>query len=114
MSAVPATPARPPTSNAPPVRLGDQLVALGLISSDQLRIALMEQKQTGKPLGEALMTLGFATAEVMRSALAENLGEKSISLKGVVAEAEALALIPKAVAKRTPCSRSAWSSEPMS
>ena len=101
MSAVPATPVRPTTTpNAPPVRLGDQLVALGLISSDQLRIALMEQKQTGKPLGEALMALGFATAEVMRSALAENLGEQSISLKGIVADAEALALIPKAVAKR--------------
>ena len=70
MSAVPATPARPTAPNAPPVRLGDQLVALGLISSDQLRIALMEQKQTGKPLGEALMALGFASAEVMRSALA--------------------------------------------
>ncbi|MCX7226272.1 MAG: ATPase, T2SS/T4P/T4SS family, partial [Burkholderiales bacterium] len=100
MSAVPATPARPTAPNAPPVRLGDQLVALGLISSDQLRIALMEQKQTGKPLGEALMALGFASAEVMRSALAENLGEQSISLKGIVADAEALALIPKAVAKR--------------
>ena len=100
MSAVPAPPARPTAPNAPPVRLGDQLVALGLISSDQLRIALMEQKQTGKPLGEALMALGFASAEVMRSALAEKLGEKSISLKGIVADAEALALIPKAVAKR--------------
>lgn len=85
---------------APPVRLGDQLVALGIISPDQLRIALLEQRETGKPLGEALLSLGFATAEVMRSALAEKLGEQAISLKGIVADPAALALIPKAVAKR--------------
>lgn len=86
--------------SAPPVRLGDQLVALGVISEDQLRIALMEQKNTGKPLGEALLALGFATAEVMRTALAEKLGEQSISLKSIVADREALGLIPKTLAKR--------------
>lgn len=88
------------TPSATPVRLGDQLVALGIISPDQLRIALMEQRETGKPLGEALLSLGFATAEVMRTALAEKLGEQAISLKGIVADPAALALIPKAVAKR--------------
>jgi general secretion pathway protein E/type IV pilus assembly protein PilB len=36
----------------------------------------------------------------MRSALADNLGEQAISLKGIVANPEALGLIPKAVAKR--------------
>lgn len=36
---------------APPVRLGDKLIQLGLITQDQLRIALMEQKSSGKPLG---------------------------------------------------------------
>jgi type II secretory ATPase GspE/PulE/Tfp pilus assembly ATPase PilB-like protein len=85
---------------APPMRLGDKLVALGIISEDQLRIALLEQRQTGKPVGEVLLSLGFATAEVIRGALAEKLGEQAISLKGVVAERAALALIPKAVAKR--------------
>lgn len=64
------------TDSAPPVRLGDRLVTLGIISPDQLRIALIEQRDTGKPLGEVLLTLGFATAEVMRSALAEKLGEQ--------------------------------------
>lgn len=86
--------------SGPPVRLGDQLVALGIISPDQLRIALLEQRETGKPLGEALLSLGFATAEVMRTALAEKLGEQAISLKGIVADPAALALIPKSVAKR--------------
>lgn len=82
------------------MRLGDRLIHLGLISQDQLRIALLEQKSSGKPLGEALLTLGFTTEEAMRGALADNLGEKAISLKGIVANPAALALIPKPLAKR--------------
>jgi general secretion pathway protein E/type IV pilus assembly protein PilB len=87
-------------AQARPVRLGDRLIQLGLITQDQLRIALMEQKSSGKPLGEALLVLGFTTEEAMRGALADNLGETAISLKGMVANAAALALIPKAIAKR--------------
>ncbi len=90
----------PPAGKAPPVRLGDRLLQLGLISEDQLRIALQEQKSSGKPLGQALLTLGFITEEAIRGALADNLGEKAISLKGIVANPDALALIPKPLAKR--------------
>ena len=85
---------------AKPVRLGDKLVELRLISKDQLSIALQEQKTTGKPLGEALLALGFVTEDAMRNALADNLGEQAISLHGIVADPRALALIPKALAKR--------------
>jgi type II secretory ATPase GspE/PulE/Tfp pilus assembly ATPase PilB-like protein len=88
------------TNTTVPVRLGDKLLQLGLISQDQLRIALLEQKTSGKPLGEALLVLGFTTEEAMRSALADNLGEKAISLKGIVANPAALALISKPLAKR--------------
>jgi type II secretory ATPase GspE/PulE/Tfp pilus assembly ATPase PilB-like protein len=83
-----------------PPRLGDLLIELGLITQDQLRIALMEQKRSQQPLGECLLALGFATEEAVRGALADNLGEKAISLQGVVADPRALVLIPKAVAKR--------------
>ena len=100
MSTAPAARLASGTVGAPPLRLGDQLVALGVLSQDQLRIALLEQSSTGKPLGEVLLLLGFATAEVMRDALAQKLGERAISLKGIVADPAALALIPKAVAKR--------------
>ena len=92
-------PAQLPRGLLPP-RLGDKLVGMGLISQDQLRIALQEQKSSGKPLGEALLAMGFVTEEAMRAALADKLGEEAISLKGIVADPRALALIPKAVAKR--------------
>lgn len=80
--------------------LGDELVRLGLISRDQLQIALHEQKNSGKPLGESLLTLGFVTEDAMRIALAESLGEQAIDLKGVVADPHALALIPKSWARQ--------------
>ncbi|MDP1610053.1 MAG: GspE/PulE family protein [Sulfuritalea sp.] len=84
----------------PPVRLGDLLLEQQLITQDQLRIALLEQKSMGKPLGEALLILGFITEDALRSALALNLGEVAISLKGIVADPGALRLIPKPLAKR--------------
>lgn len=84
----------------PPIRLGDLLIERGLITQDQLRIALQQQKTSGKPLGEALLDLGFVTEEAMRNALADKLGEEAISLKGIVADPQALSLIPKQLAKR--------------
>lgn len=76
------------------------LLEQGLITEDQLRIALLEQKTLGKPLGEALLTLGFITEEALRGALAVNLGEVAISLKGIVADPRALGFISKSFAKR--------------
>ncbi|MFA7293781.1 MAG: ATPase, T2SS/T4P/T4SS family, partial [Rhodocyclaceae bacterium] len=87
-------------SAQPPVRLGDLLLEQRLITQDQLRIALLEQKAMGKPLGEALLILGFITEDALRGALALNLGEVAISLKGIVADPLALKLIPKPLAKR--------------
>ncbi len=45
----------------PRVRIGDLLFAKGLISQDQLMIALEEQKRSGKKIGRALIDLGFVT-----------------------------------------------------
>jgi len=39
--------------------LGAVLVEKGFVSEDQLRIALLEQKQTNAPLGKLLIELGF-------------------------------------------------------
>ncbi|MBP9712328.1 MAG: Flp pilus assembly complex ATPase component TadA [Sterolibacterium sp.] len=89
-----------PQNGKPPVRLGDLLLEKGLITQDQLRIALHEQKNLGKPLGETLIALGFVTESSMRGALAENLGEQAISLKNIAADPHALAYIGKQIAKR--------------
>ncbi|MDO9068281.1 MAG: secretion system protein E, partial [Deltaproteobacteria bacterium] len=52
--------------------LGRLLVEKGVISDDQLRIALLEQKRTGDPLGKLFINLGFVTEATVREALSEN------------------------------------------
>lgn len=88
--------------NAPsrPRRLGEILVEEGLITQDQLRIALMEQKKTREPLGKVFVSLGFVTDAVMRDALAEASGQETIDLANVVADSEAVKRIPKEIAQR--------------
>ena len=83
-----------------PPKLGEWLAARGLISLDQLRIALMEQGTSGLPLGRQLIELGFITDTVLRDVLADNAGEASIDLSQVVADPDAIALTPEHLARR--------------
>lgn len=80
--------------------LGKLLVEKGVISDDQLRIALLEQKRTSVPLGKLLIHLGFVTEATVREALSENLNQESTDLTHLVVDAAALKLIPKDIAKR--------------
>ena len=80
--------------------LGKLLIQKGVISEDQLRIALIEQKRSNEPLGKLLITLGFVTEATVRMALSENLNQQSADLTSLVVDAIALKLIPKEVAKR--------------
>ncbi|XLZ71728.1 ATPase, T2SS/T4P/T4SS family [Massilia sp. SR12] len=82
------------------IPLGKLLIQKGVISQDQLRIALTEQKRSNAPLGQLLIALGFVTEATMREALSENLNTRSADLKSLVVDAVALKLIPKDVAKR--------------
>jgi len=84
----------------PKLPLGKLLVEKGVISDDQLRIALLEQKRTGVPLGKLLIGLGFVTEATVREALSENLNQESADLTHLVVDAAALKLIPKDIAKR--------------
>ena len=81
-------------------RIGDELVRAGIISLDQLKIALLEQRRSGIPLGQLLTQLGFVTEAIMRDSLSEILGQDSIDLKMVVPDPDAIALIPKAMVMR--------------
>jgi len=81
-------------------RLGEELVQQGLITKDQVRIALKEQKKTAKPLGEALVFLGFLSEGVLRDALGKMLGRESIDISKVIPDTDALSIIPKEVSTR--------------
>ncbi|MCA1857111.1 Flp pilus assembly complex ATPase component TadA [Massilia oculi] len=80
--------------------LGQTLIKNGMISEDQLRIALTEQKRNPQPLGKLLVELGFVTEATVREALSANLSQQSADLSNMVVDAGALKLIRKDVAKR--------------
>ena len=81
-------------------RLGDKLIRLGLITPEQLEIALKEQKRTGELLGEVLLRLGFITEEQLMNALSEQKGIERVSLSSYILDPEVVKLIPKKVAER--------------
>jgi type IV pilus assembly protein PilB len=56
------------------LRLGDILTGEGLITDEQLEIALEEQKTSKKKLGEVLIQKGFIGEEALYSALGAQLG----------------------------------------
>ncbi|WP_027469840.1 GspE/PulE family protein [Deefgea rivuli] len=80
--------------------LGELLVAKGLITDDQLRIALLEQRRSGTQLGKLIVALGFVSENVLREALSENLGQESVDLSRVIADVQTIRLVPKEMAKR--------------
>ncbi|NIR28074.1 MAG: secretion system protein E [Gammaproteobacteria bacterium] len=86
---------------ARPARIGELLVAKGVVSEDQIRIALTEQhKSKNEHLGKILVRLGFATEAVIRDILGGALGYDSVDLSKVVIDGEVVKLIPKDVARR--------------
>jgi type II secretory ATPase GspE/PulE/Tfp pilus assembly ATPase PilB-like protein len=82
------------------LRLGELLVQQGLITQDQLRIALTEQKAQNIPIGRLLVRLGFVTEAVIRDIMARTIGQESIDLSQVLVDAEALRLVPQDFARR--------------
>lgn len=82
------------------LRLGELMVQQGLISQDQLRIALMEQEQNNIPLGRQLVRLGFVTEAMVRDLVAHTIGQESIDLAAVIADSDALKMVPEEFARR--------------
>lgn len=87
-------------NESPKVMLGEFLVEKGVISQDQLRIALTEQKRHDKHLGKVLVEMGFVSESVVRDMLGEALGQQSVDLTHVVVDSEAVKWVSKEFAKR--------------
>jgi type II secretory ATPase GspE/PulE/Tfp pilus assembly ATPase PilB-like protein len=80
--------------------IGQLLIAKGVISEDQLRIATQEQSRSPQPLGRLLVRLGFLSEATIRDVLSENLGQESVDHTAVLIDSAAIALVPKDVARR--------------
>ncbi len=83
-----------------PVRLGEKLVALGLLSADQLQIVLTEQKNTKKLLGSILVEMGFLTESALGEVLAESSGTQKFDSKSAMLDSQVVRLVPKEIAAR--------------
>ena len=81
-------------------RLGELMMQQGLISQDQLRIALIEQEQNNIPLGRQLVRLGFVSESMVRDLVAHTIGQESIDLSTVVADNDALRMVPEDFSRR--------------
>lgn len=82
------------------LRIGELLVQKGVVSPDQVRIALTEQKKNRDHLGKILVRLGFATEAIILDVLGGALGQQKADLSKVVVDSEAIKLIPKDMARR--------------
>ncbi len=88
--------------NSPSPRrpIGQILITQGVISEDQLRIALLEQMKSNQPVGKLLVALGFVSEATLRDALGESLGHKAVDLSKSIIDPDALRLVPRDLAKR--------------
>lgn len=77
------------------VMLGDKLLRAGLISEEQLREALEQQRITKDKIGEILVKLGYVTAEEILPVLAEHIGVGSVRIDINEIEEEVMDLLPE-------------------
>ncbi|MDP2811420.1 MAG: ATPase, T2SS/T4P/T4SS family [Rhodocyclaceae bacterium] len=99
-----------PTPHRRPI--GQILISQGVISEDQLRIALLEQMKSNQPVGRLLVSLGFVSEATLRDALGESLGQKSVDLDRAIVDPAALRLVPREMAKRHNLLPMDYSAEP--
>lgn len=82
------------------VRLGDLLVQQKLISQEQLKFALEQQKRSGRKLGRVLVDNAFVTEEHISEALAKQLNIPYINLKYYNINIEMVRMLPESQARR--------------
>jgi len=80
-------------------RLGELLLRHGLISKDQLAVALHERQRSTKMLGEILVDFGFITEDALSSVLAEATGFNRFDPSEMVVDPELIRAVPKEVAE---------------
>jgi general secretion pathway protein E/type IV pilus assembly protein PilB len=83
-----------------PLPIGQTLLGAGLIGEDQLRIALHEQQDHHRPLGHVLVELGFVSEAALREVLAARSGLPWVDLGAALADPDAIARVPQALARR--------------
>ena len=82
------------------IRLGDLLIQQGLLTDEQLKFALEEQKRSGRKLGRIVVESSFVTEEAISQALARQLQVPFVDLKHFNPKQNLVNLLPEAQARR--------------
>ncbi|BBN89931.1 MAG: GspE/PulE family protein [Pseudomonadota bacterium] len=82
------------------IRLGDLLIQQGLLTEAQLKLALEEQKLTGRKLGRIFVDGGYVSEEQISQALARQLRIPFFDLKTFNVKPDLTKLLPEAQARR--------------
>jgi MSHA biogenesis protein MshE len=82
------------------VRLGDLLVEQKAITAEQLQLALVEQRRTGRRLGRVLADLKLLSEEKVQEVLAEHLQVPFVDVRQVTFSPATVRLLPEALARR--------------
>jgi len=93
------TPA-PTAHSTQKIRIGDHLLAAGLISQEQLNQALAQQKKTGRRLGYALVELNIIDEDQLLEFLSQQLNLEYVDLKKFTLDADIVKIIPEIQARR--------------
>jgi type IV pilus assembly protein PilB len=86
---------KPDEIAAPATRIGEALVAEGVITDHQVRQAVDVQVHTGQFLGQIIVDLGFASAQRVGAHLSRYLGVKYVDLNTIQPALEAVSLMPE-------------------
>jgi type II secretory ATPase GspE/PulE/Tfp pilus assembly ATPase PilB-like protein len=89
-----------PTNPQAKRHIGQILIDQGILTEDQLRIALLEQTKSKAPVGRLLVQLGFVSEATLRDALSEKLGLQSVDLAHIIVDPAALKILPRDMARR--------------
>ncbi len=82
------------------IRLGDILVAQKLVSLEELKIALDEQKKSGRKLGRVLIEQGFVNDEQICEAISRQLNIPYVNLKYFNFNQDVVRRLPEGAARR--------------
>jgi type IV pilus assembly protein PilB len=90
------------------MRLGDLLVANGLVSPAQLDLALAEQRRTGRLLGHILVDQGLVTEEDIGRSIAAQFALDFVDLDPATIDPTAVMAVPEAVMRKHEALPVAW------
>lgn len=90
----------PPPAAAKKLRIGDILVSQGHITNEQLTRALIEQRATGRMLGQVLMDQGVISSATLVQVLGQSLNIPHVQLRHGLIDPAVLKLIGEEEAER--------------